>query len=187
MKAILTLHLIFLSMIFLVNNSDLDGYCGYDHIHYETIEEAHRNNTKILGCGPCGACSNEHDVHIYWQTRNNLTKVSRVCAVKSLLSEKWGEKCMKEQVGFTDDCNKCWMENIKCDRENCKWVCLWSLIINEPYVDDDEKLNACLQCDEDKCGPAFKKCAGANRRRSCIASDIMRDEALICTACESKE
>ena len=96
MKAILTLHLIFLSMIFLVNNSDLDGFCGYDHIHYETIEEAHRNNTKILGCGPCGACSNEHDVHIYWQTRNNLTKVSRVCAVKSLLSEKWGEKCMKE-------------------------------------------------------------------------------------------
>ena len=37
-------------------------------------------------------------------------------------------------VGFTDECNKCWMENIKCDRENCKWVCLWSLIKNEPYV-----------------------------------------------------
>ena len=56
--------------------------------------------------------------------------------------------------------------------------------MNEPYVDKDGKLNACLQCDEDMCGPAFKKCAGANRRRSCIPSDIMRDITLICEDCE---
>ena len=186
MKNTLALCLIFLFIVSIAKNTDLDGYCGYDHIHYNTIEDAHRNNTKILGCGPCGACSNEHDVNIYWQTKNNLTQVSRICALKSLISEKWGENCMKEKVGFTDDCNKCWMENIKCDRQNCKWICLWSMIKNEPYVDENGNLNSCLQCDEDKCGPAFKECAGANRRRSCIASDIMRDEALICTACESK-
>ena len=175
--------LLFSSALFLFTD-DLDGYCGYDHVHYNTIEEAHQNNTKILGCGPCGSCSNEHDVHIYWQTKNNLTRVTRWCAVASLLSEKLGEKCMKHYVGFTDDCNKCWMENIKCDRKNCKWICIWSLIKNEPYVDEDGKLNSCLQCDEDVCGPAFKECAGANRRRSCIASDIMRDQDLICKACE---
>ena len=175
---------ILLSIILFVSTDDLDGYCGYDHIHYNTKEEAHKNNTKILGCGPCGACSNEHDVHIYWQTKNNLTMVSRWCAVASLISEKLGTKCMKHFVGFTDDCNDCWMENIKCDRKNCKWICLWSLIRNEPYVDKDGKLNSCLQCDEDKCGPDFKACAGANRRRSCIASDIMRDQDLICKDCE---
>ena len=177
--------LIFISLfLFIINKDDLEGYCGYDHIHYNTIEEAHNNNTKILGCGPCGACSNEHDVHLYWKTKNNLTMVSRLCAVTSLVSEKLGEKCMKHYVGFTDECNKCWMENIKCDRENCKWVCLWSLIRNEPYVDKEGKLNSCLQCDEDICGPAFKECAGANRRRSCIYSDIMRDWNLICEDCE---
>ena len=164
-----------------------DGYCGYDHIHYNSISEAHNNGTKIIGCGPCGACSNTHDVHIYWQTKNNLTKVSRSCAFKSLFSEDWGKKCMKEEVGFTDECNECWMENIKCDRQNCKWICLWSLFINEDYVDSEGKLNSCLQCDEDKCGPAFKKCAGANRRRSCIASDIFRDKDTICKDCEKMD
>ena len=176
--------LLYFSILFVVYTDDLDGYCGYDHINYKTIEEAHKNNTKILGCGPCGACSNEHDVHIYWKTKNNLTMVSRFCAVASLLSETIGEACMKHYVGFTDDCNKCWMENIKCDRENCRSICLWSLIKNEPYVDKDGKLNSCLQCDEDMCGPEFKKCAGANRRRSCIPSDIMRDYNLICEDCE---
>ena len=161
-----------------------DGYCGYDHKNYNSISEAHLNGTKILGCGPCGACSTKHDVHIYWQTKNNLTKVTRSCAFKSLFSEEWGKKCMKEQVGFTDECNECWMENIKCDRKNCKWICLWSLFINEDYVDSEGKLNSCLQCDEDMCGPAFKKCAGANRRRSCIASDIFRDKDTICKDCE---
>ena len=116
-----------------------------------------------------------------------MTEISRKCAFKSLFSEKLGLKCMKEQIGFTDECNECWMENIKCDRKNCKWICLWSMIINEPYVDKNGNLNKCLQCDEDKCGPAFKACAGANRRRSCIASDIMRDDKLICKDCDPIE
>ena len=61
------------------------------------------------------------------------------------------------------------------------------LFINEDYVDSEGKLNSCLQCDEDKCGPAFKKCAGANRRRSCIASDIFRDKDTICKDCEKMD
>ena len=185
MKILLIFFLIFLVTITSADSED--GYCGYDHNHYSTIKEAHLNKTKILTCGPCGACSNLHDIHIYWQTKNNLTKVSRSCAFKSLFNENWGKNCMKSEVGFTDECNECWMENIKCDRENYKWICLWSLLINEPYVDDKGKLNKCLQCDEDLCGPKFKECAGANRRRSCIASDIFRDEDTICKDCESLE
>jgi hypothetical protein len=38
-----------------------------------------------------------------------------------------------------------------------------------------KKLNRCTNCDEKRCGPAFVKCAGANRRRSGIVSDIDRD------------
>ena len=55
--------LLFSSALFLFTD-DLDGYCGYDHVHYDTIEQAHQNNTKIIGCGPCGACSNEHVIFI---------------------------------------------------------------------------------------------------------------------------
>ena len=40
------------------------------------------------------------------------------------------------------------------------------------------ELNSCLECDEKLCGPAFIQCAGANRRRLGIESDIKRDVTL---------
>ena len=40
----------------------------------------------------------------------------------------------------------------------------------------DGKLNACLQCDEDKSGPVFKFFAGRTRRNSGIKSEIDRPE-----------
>ena len=181
--------IIYTILILIINskiiNEDLVGVCGYDGIHYNSSEEAHLNGTNVINCGPCGSCSNIYDVKLYWITKDNLTEVTRMCAFKSLFSEKWGYECMKKKVGFTDECNKCWLENIKCDRKNCKWICLWSMLNNESYVDDYGRLNKCLQCDEDKCGPAFKECAGANRRRSCIKSDIFRDEDTICTQCDT--
>ena len=161
-----------------------NGYCGLNQKYYNTLEEVHADGTKVLHCGECGYCSNIYDINIYNETRNNLTYTTRECAWKSLFSESWSRSCMEKTIGFTDDCLECWMENILCDIKNCKWICLYSYLINEPYIDDDGNLNSCLQCDEDMCGPAFKHCAGANRRRSCIVSDIFRDEDTICKDCE---
>lgn len=158
--------------------------CGYDHKTYQSVEEAHNAGKKVMHCGPCGKCSNTRDIDIYLQTKENLTKTTRRCAFKSILSRKWVRKCMNENVNFTSECIDCWMDNIQCDLENCKFICIKSALLNEPYVDKDGNLNQCLQCDEDKCGPAFKKCAGANRRRACISSDIFRDESTICKICE---
>ena len=42
------------------------------------------------------------------------------------------------------------------------------------------ELSSCLKCDEALCGPAFMSCAGANRRRTCITSDIARVSAEVC-------
>jgi hypothetical protein len=42
-------------------------------------------------------------------------------------------------------------------------------------------LSPCLQCDEDRCGSAFKSCAGANRRRCGIKTDIDRPTEQLCT------
>jgi hypothetical protein len=44
----------------------------------------------------------------------------------------------------------------------------------------DGPLNPCLACDERKCGPAFKRCAGATRRRAGIVSDIQRSQGEVC-------
>ena len=167
-----------------VSTQEEAGYCGYDHKTYSSIEEAHNAGTKIMHCGPCGYCSTTEDVDVYWKTKDNLTKTTRFCAIFGIFSKKLSKMCLDKLVKFTPDCSTCWIDNIMCDTKKCMWTCIWSLIKGEPYVDKDGKLNKCLQCDEDNCGPAFKKCAGANRRRSCIASDILRDKDLICKKCE---
>jgi hypothetical protein len=43
-----------------------------------------------------------------------------------------------------------------------------------------DQLSTCLKCDEVMCGPAFITCAGANRRRCGITSDITRAAAEVC-------
>ena len=160
------------------------GYCGMDGVTYSTVEMARKKGGGVMHCGACGACSTYHDIELYKITKENLTAVSRSCAWKSVFSKSKARKCMDEKVGFTSKCMDCWMENILCDRKHCLAVCLESMLKNESYVDEHGNLNKCLQCDEDKCGPAFKKCAGANRRRSCIASDIFRDQSTICKDCD---
>lgn len=181
----ITKVVLLLTLIAFALTGEDDGFCGYDHNHYDTVEEAHAAGTGIIGCGPCGACSTIHDVQLYKDTKENLTLTSRRCAWLSFISGDWSKECLiRHGVDFTDDCMDCWIENIICDRKHCALKCILSILLDEPYVDEEGHLNRCLQCDEDVCGPAFKECAGANRRRSCIASDIMRDEKLICKSCD---
>lgn len=175
-----------IAMLILVAFSFINSeeVCGYDQKTYQSVEEAHNAGTKVMTCGPCGKCSNPKDIDIYLKTKENLTQTTRKCGFKATLNNKWGRKCMDKKVGFTPDCMDCWMENIKCDKKNCLSVCMKSALIKEPYVDKHGNLNKCLKCDEEKCGPSFQKCAGSNRRRACISSDIFRDESAICKVCE---
>jgi hypothetical protein len=146
-------------------------------------------------CGDCGACSTPHDIDIYDRTSNSLLKSSTKCAKRALI---WGRKtattCMEESVGFTADCNDCWVENIMCDLRRCVFTCLWYGLFRA--IDGDATgtsgttttLNPCTTCDEKRCGPAFIQCAGANRRRTGILSDIERDSVSeVCTAVSPKE
>ena len=167
-----------------ISDVNESGFCGFNHVTYATIEEAHYKGGGVMHCGPCGACSNFHDIDLYRVTKENLTKISRECAWKSVFSYEKSRACMEAHVGFTSDCMDCWMQNILCDRKHCLLICIESILKNESYVDEHGNLNKCLQCDEDKCGPAFKECAGANRRRCCIHSDIFRDNATICKVCD---
>eukprot|EP00475_Leptophrys_vorax_P018388 TRINITY_DN2513_c0_g1_i1.p1 TRINITY_DN2513_c0_g1~~TRINITY_DN2513_c0_g1_i1.p1 ORF type:complete len:222 (+),score=43.12 TRINITY_DN2513_c0_g1_i1:117-782(+) len=157
--------------------------CGYDHITYPSADDAHANNTGVMHCGPCGACSNHHDIQIYNVTRNTLTNTSFDCAlVTAVLGENAGDYCMNKYVGFTTQCNTCWMQDIECNKKDCAWTCLmykiFGSLVWKPKTPDD--LNPCLACDETDCGPAFKQCAGANRRRCGIVSDIDRPDDEIC-------
>jgi hypothetical protein len=148
------------------------------------------NSTSVIvaHCGDCGACSTPHDINLYDETRNTLLKSTTQCAKRALI---WGrataETCMEKSVGFTAECNDCWIENIMCDLRKCVFTCMWyglfkTIDDSAPATSTDgtttpskNALNPCTACDEQRCGPAFVKCAGANRRRSGIVSDIQRD------------
>ena len=133
----------------------------------------------VAHCGSCGHCSNPHDIRIYDQTQKSLFESSTTCAKRALI---WGRvtagHCLQTHVGFTNNCNECWVENILCDLRKCIFTCLFYGLFGD--VDggagQSTNLNPCTQCDERRCGPDFIQCAGANRRRSGIVSDISRDE-----------
>lgn len=146
-------------------------------------------NTVIAHCGTCGSCSNPNDVKIYDDTKDTLFQDTVHCAKKALI---WGRKtatnCMEEAVEFKPECIDCWVENIMCDLRKCIFVCLWHSIFSEVEGGgESKKLNRCTNCDEKRRGPAFVRCAGANRRRAGIVSNIDRDlDQEVCQAVDEE-
>lgn len=141
---------------------------------------AHDAKARIAHCGPCGHCSTIKDIQLYYATRNTLTTTSTQCALKSFIGVDAVNQCFHDNVGFTSSCSKCWVDNVMCDQNACVFSCLRSLILKENkniILGNNSVLNKCLQCDEKLCGSAFITCAGANRRRCGIVSDIMRNSA----------
>jgi hypothetical protein len=126
--------------------------------------------------GACGACSNPRDIAVYHRTRHTLTDQAVGCAFRYLaFGRQEAKKCL-DRIGFTDDCAGCWADNIACTATHCRGVCLTERLLSQPNNAASGALSPCLQCDEDHCGPAFKACAGANRRRVGIHSDIERPD-----------
>ena len=137
----------------------------------------------LAHCGPCGACSTEQDLAAYVRTRLTLTASTTQCAIRVLTGGRDAvSACMDASVGLTPDCTRCWVDNVVCDQRACLFTCLWGLVRGERNNRDAApgQLSPCLACDEALCGPAFVTCAGANRRRSGIASDIGREESQVC-------
>lgn len=132
-------------------------------------------------CGDCGYCSNTNDVRIYRETKNTLTKTATHCALHVFYGGRESvRQCFHDEVGFTDGCNECWTENVLCNRNDCQFTCLLSIMSGENNNRDSGELNPCLLCDERMCGPDFLRCAGANRRRAGVESDIKREAAEVC-------
>lgn len=151
--------------------------CGADHVNYPTQEAACANGTHPLHGGYCGECSNTHDITIYNATRNNMTNIAAKCAaLYVLLGKQAASECFLKAAGLSKGCNECWVENFGCDAAQCMTICSIDRGLHLNNTKPDGSLNDCLECDEVYCGAPFIECAGANRRRSGIQSDIDRPQ-----------
>lgn len=153
--------------------------CSTDLTTYPTYADAKAQNATVMHCGNCGECSNSHDINIYKETRNTLTETSKNCAIKALFfGARAARACLNRNVGFTQGCLNCWVQNIQCTKQLCLKTCIGYFLFGiGKHVG---KLDPCLACDEEKCGPGFAACAGANRRRCGIKSDIARPDEQVC-------
>lgn len=141
-------------------------------------DRVNENNDVIMHCGDCGQCSNPHDIAIYDATKTTLFDTTLNCGKRSIFSgRKAAYNCMMKKVGFTPGCNQCWVENIFCDMKKCIFSCFFHAVFRSGIENNGvvQALNRCTNCDEVRCGPAFIKCAGANRRRCAILTDIERN------------
>jgi cell division protein FtsB len=173
------------------SNYSSPGVCAYDanddvYISLKKKEEATSDGFDFVHCGDCGLCSNEVDIELMIRTKDTLTKDATKCAMRGLfLGDDKVDGCLQD-IGFTPDCSTCWKSNIQCTIKNCTFTCLKAKLLAEPpnNIRNDQggfELNDCLECDEKMCGTDFVECAGANRRRLGIVSDIRRDIDQQCT------
>jgi len=108
--------------------------------------------------------------------RQNLLKLDFQQSVTGFiyfLGKKAAQECFLTHSGQSAGCVQCWIDDMGCAGAQCTLTCISAILRGVPHVVDG-KLNDCLACDEYNCGPAFIRCAGANRRRCGITSDIAR-------------
>jgi len=150
-----------------------DEWCGtYEIIDYPSEADAINDGSVVSHHGVCAACSTRQDLAVYMKY-NDMKKAGQACAIKGLISLKFGIKCYKK-LGMTEACSKIWAFNGKMTAKSCLIPCMRDLFA--PYVGPYPTcaLNKCLQCDEDMSGPIFKKFAGRTRRNSGLESAITR-------------
>jgi hypothetical protein len=150
-------------------------------------DEEMTNASHILNCGHCGKCSNPADIQIYHETRGTLTTIATQCTVRGLyrfLDIHYVKACLIEDSHMSSPCVDCWILNVECNWKHClktcvkhktppfRWLPSWYKRAHESPLDP------CIECDERMCGPLFIDCAGANRRRVGVVSDLQRDANL---------
>lgn len=146
-----------------------------DRVHYRLLTFADTAVARAAGFavthfGACGTCSTLQDLAVYLE-KPDLTAPVRKCAIKWDASASLA--CL-EDLGFSIACAQTWLYDAQNTRRQCLSVCTWSWLEGEPPTQKDGRLNACLQCDEDRSGPVFKVTAGRTRRNSGIPSSIPR-------------
>ena len=139
---------------------------------FGTADDARAAGFAVTHTGACGTCSTLQDLAVYLE-KPDLTAPVRRCGI--VPGDAASLACI-EKLGFSVPCAETWFYNARNTRRECFGVCVKSWIVGEPSTGPDGRLNACLQCDEDRSGPVFKATAGRTRRNSGLRSSIARPD-----------
>ncbi|KAG5458411.1 MAG: hypothetical protein BJ554DRAFT_1366 [Olpidium bornovanus] len=151
--------------------------CSYRQVTYPSVSAARAANDSIMHCGPCGRCSNPIDASVYRRQSKSLTQTTKRCAILlTVFGRAAGSYCVRQRTDFSPSCVDCWLDDMVCARKYCLLTCLTA----RPVERQTPGENLCIKCDEVICGPDFKKCSGANRRRLGVKSDIDRNSQEFC-------
>jgi len=142
-----------------------------------TVVSTECNVTDTLShCGNCGKCSTVQDYNTYVDSQYTFSEIARDCAFEDFFGDS--HSCFT-RAGLTEECATCWVDNVKCDRKHCVFPCLVATVLDlDPNT--GSSLSKCFACDEYYCGKEFIGCAGMNRRRAGIETDIYRNSIEIC-------
>lgn len=145
------------------------------------------SSSHVLNCGHCGKCSNRHDIQVYEDTRNTLTKIATQCTLEAFyagLDINHFKPCLEKHSQLSPPCVDCWVLNVECNWKHCFKTCVkhkappFRWLPSYYQRSHSSPLDPCIECDERMCGPLFIDCAGANRRRVGVVSDLQRDANL---------
>mmetsp|Transcript_23252 Transcript_23252/g.35901 ORF Transcript_23252/g.35901 Transcript_23252/m.35901 type:complete len:382 (-) Transcript_23252:226-1371(-) len=178
--------------------------------NFESMVQNYGRGASVAHCGECGSCSTQTDIDIYHSTKQSFKKDTMQCGAKIILGGKNRVvACMRERLGLTPDCEDCWVDNALCSLNYCFFSCAKESIFsrgglysdfntehplsvygysqsqsldpsNDGVEDKAISMNSCLECTEKMCGPRLLECAGTNRRRSGVHTDLDRDNSQIC-------
>ncbi|KAI9031151.1 hypothetical protein DFJ74DRAFT_424336 [Hyaloraphidium curvatum] len=151
-----------------------DAKTTYALEDFKSPAAAEAAGARVTHYGRCGTCSTLQDLAVYLG-RPDLTAPVRKCGLLSPV-RPLAMTCLRK-LGFSEACARTWYANMRNTARVCLSVCMRSWIAGEASNTDGRKLNTCLECDEVRSGPVFKREAGRTRRNSGIVSSIARDDA----------
>jgi hypothetical protein len=150
----------------------------YTLVTYPSEGAAAAAGAHVTHFGHCGVCSTLANLAVYMR-QGDLVAPVRACGLQAGGGGSAGDAganaadvaCL-EKLGFDLPCAQAWAYNSAHTQSVCLTPCLSD--IASPYNELDGALNACLQCDENESGPAFKAVAGRTRRNSGLPNAICR-------------
>eukprot|EP00659_Diplonema_papillatum_P005715 gene5715-8727_t len=152
------------------------GRRDYRLVSYESIEAAEADGSFVTHGTQCGACSTLHDLGMFMKYPD-LTFAVQQCSWNNFAIIDQVTECIREAVGLSLPCAEMFSWDSFNSLFKCMDICVLDMLEGTPNnLPPDNRLNDCLQCDEDHSGAVFRYYAGRSRPSSGLNCSVIRPQ-----------